>query len=159
MRKLVLAFLFLSVTVLPASARAGAILEASLGKGATVKPETQAQPINLMVAPGISLASIVKLQLGLAADLPDVENSKFDIGVRPMLTLSPPVLPLYARLILAVNNLTNSDLRTVAYGGAVGLSISLSGIGVFAEAGLLPRSKNEQIQWVVEGRAGVSLGF
>ncbi len=158
MRKLFFGLLAVLALSLPSPAEAGAFLEASLGKGAEVKPETKAQPINIMVAPGYSLA-ILKLQVGLAADLPDVENSKFDIGVRPMLTLSPPVVPLYARLILAVNNLTNKERRSLAYGGAVGLSVGLGGIGVFLEAGLLPRSLRDQFHWIIEGRGGVSIGF
>lgn len=142
----------------PGAAHAAGIIEGSLGKGAQVKPETQAQPINVMVAPGFAFP-LVRLQLGLVADLPDVKESKFDIGLRPMLTISPPILPLYARLILAANNLTHSELRSLAYGGAVGLSVSLVGIGIFAEAGLLPRNKDDQFLWVVEGRAGVSFEF
>jgi hypothetical protein len=158
MRKLSSALLF-AVTMLfvPVAAHA-AIVELSLGKGGRVKPDAAALPLNLMVAPGISFP-VVKLQVGLVADVPDIENSKWDIGVRPMLTIAPPVLPLYARLILAVNNITHSELRSVAYGGAVGLSISLAGVGVFAEAGLLPRNHNDSFQWVVEGRAGLSLDF
>jgi hypothetical protein len=163
MRKFFLALLSLaavSVAVaLPSAARADGIVEFSLGKGAEVTPDTNAQPLNLMVAPGISF-SILKLQLGLVADVPDVKNSKFDIGLRPMLTLSPPILPLYARLILAISNLTESGReRSIAYGGAVGLSFALAGIGIFGEAGLLPRSVNDQFRWVVEGRLGASLEF
>jgi hypothetical protein len=143
---------------LPRAASADAIIEASFGKGAEVTPDTNAQPLNLMVAPGISF-SIIKLQLGLVADIPDVGN--FDVGVRPMVTLSPPILPLYARLILAVNNLTEAGdtERSIAYGGAVGLSFGLAGISVFGEAGLLPRSVNDQFRWVVEGRLGVGFEF
>ena len=109
-----------------------------------------------MVAPGISFV-VVRLQLGLVADLPDVEQSKFDIGLRPMLTISPPILPLYGRIVFAVNNLLNDT--TVAYGAALGLSFGLAGVGVFAEAGLLPRSVNDTMTWVLEGRLGLSLGF
>jgi hypothetical protein len=167
MRKLSLASLASSIALAlivfaaaPRAAHADAIIEASLGKGGEVTPDTRQLPLNLMVAPGISFP-LVRLQLGLVADIPDVKNSKFDIGLRPMLTLSPPVLPLYARLILAVNNLTEAgeSKRTVAYGGAVGLSFSLAGLGIFAEAGLLPRSVNDQFRWVLEGRAGVAIEF
>ncbi len=155
MRKLLVASAFTLCLAGPASAHAMG-LEISLGKGAEVSPNQAAQPINLMVAPGISFV-IVRLQLGLVADLPDVKDSEFDIGLRPMLTISPPILPLYARLVFAVNNLLNDT--TVAYGGALGLSFGLGGIGVFAEAGLLPRSVNDRTSWVLEGRVGLSLGF
>jgi hypothetical protein len=158
MRKLLTALLLMVAVSVPLSAHAGWGVEGSLGKGAQVKPDTKAMPTNIMVAPGFGII-LLRLQLGLVANLGDVENSKFDIGLRPMLTISPPVLPLYARLILSVDNLTHDDYRTISYGGAVGLSISLAGFGIFAEAGLLPNNKDDQFRWVVEGRAGVSLGF
>ena len=133
-------------------------LEVSLGKGASVSPDTVAQPLNLMVAPGVQIA-VIRLQLGLVADVPDVKDSEFDIGLRPMLTIAPPILPLYGRLVFAFNNLLNDERRTVSYGAALGLSFSLAGVGIFAEAGVLPRSKNNVTSWVVEGRLGMSLGF
>ena len=157
MRKLLLAFVFVSSLAAPLAAHAGFGVEGSIGKGVALDP-VKAQPVNLMVAPGISLLWL-RLQAGLVADLPDVKDSDFDIGVRPMLTLSPPILPLYGRLVFAFNNLLDEDKRTVAYGGAVGLSFGLAGVGVFAEAGVLPRSLNSTTIWVIEGRAGVSLGF
>jgi hypothetical protein len=157
MRKLLVASAVVLYALTPASARAIG-LEASVGKGMAVSPEVAAQPTNLMVAPGIQFV-FVRLSLGVVADLPDVKESEFDLGLRPMLTISPPILPLYGRLVFAVNNLINSDRRTLAYGAALGLSFGLAGIGVFAEAGLLPRSQNNQTFWVLEGRLGVSLGF
>jgi hypothetical protein len=157
MRKLLVAACLALCLAAPASARAMGV-ELSMGKGLSVSPDTKAQPLNLMVAPGISFV-VVRLQLGLVADVPDVENSKFDIGLRPMVTISPPILPLYGRLVLAINNLIESERRTIAYGGAVGLSFGLAGVGVFAEAGVLPRSKDNVTSWVLEGRLGLSLGF
>jgi hypothetical protein len=155
MRKVLVASALVLCLAAPMSAQAMGV-EVSLGKGAEVSPDQAAQPLNVMVAPGISFV-IVRLQLGLVADLPDVEDSEFDIGLRPMLTISPPILPLYGRLVFAVNNLLNDT--TVAYGAALGLSFGLGGIGIFAEAGLLPRSINDRTSWVLEGRAGLSLGF
>ncbi|HXU81108.1 MAG TPA: hypothetical protein VN914_06910 [Polyangia bacterium] len=157
MRKLLVASSLALCLAAPASARAMG-LELSLGKGATVSPDTKAQPLNLMAAPGISFV-VVRLQLGLVADLPDVQNSKFDIGLRPMLTISPPILPLYGRVVFAVNNMIHGDRRSFTYGGALGLSFGLAGVGVFAEAGLLPRVKSGVTAWVIEGRLGLSLGF
>jgi hypothetical protein len=159
MRKLLFGLVFALFFVVPFSARAGFIVEGSLGKGLSVRPEVRAQPVNLMVAPGLTFVSMLRLQLGLVADLPDVEMSKFDLGVRPMLTVSPPLLPLYGRAVFAMNNLLNKESRTIAYGAALGFSLSLAGIGVFAEAGLLPRRYMERMQWVIEGRAGASIGF
>ena len=156
MRKLLVAFGLMVFLAAPKAAQAIGV-EASVGKGVAVDP-VKAQPVNVMVAPGVSLLWL-RLQLGVAADLPDVENSEFDLGLRPMLSLHPPLLPLYGRLVFAFNNLLDEDLRTVAYGGALGFEIALAGIGVFAEAGFLPRSLNGSMLWVIEGRAGVSLGF
>jgi hypothetical protein len=155
MRMLLVASTFLMLLAAPLSAHAGFGVEGSVGKGVALDP-TKAQPTNLMVAPGYGFL-FLRLQLGVAADLPDVEASKFDLGLRPMLTLSPPILPLYARLVLAWNNLFHDS--TVAYGGALGFGLSFAGIGVFAEAGVLPRDYQDKLQWVIEGRAGVSLGF
>jgi hypothetical protein len=157
MRKLLIASVFVSCLAAPLAAQAGFIVEGSVGKGVAVEPEVAAQPVNVMVAPGISILWL-RLQAGLVANLPDVEDSEFDIGIRPMLTLSPPILPLYGRLIFAFNNLTSDD-PTVAYGAALGLSFGLGPIGVFAEGGLLPSKIKDTTVWVIEGRAGVSLGF
>ena len=165
MRKLTSALLFtvaasFALAASPSDARADGVIEASLGKGWEVEPASQQQALNLMVAPGLSF-SIIKLQLGLVADIPDVEASNFDIGIRPMLTISPPVLPLYARAIFAVNHLTESgnSKRSWALGGAVGLSFGVAGISIFGEAGILPRSLNDEFHWIVEGRLGVGYEF
>jgi hypothetical protein len=155
MRKILVASTFALCLAGSASAHAMGV-EVSLGKGAAISPDTAAQPLNVMVAPGFSFA-ILRLQLGLVADVPDVKDSEFDIGLRPMLTISPPILPLYGRIVFAVNSLLNDV--TVAYGAALGLSFGLGGIGIFAEAGLLPRSVQDTFTWVLEGRLGVSLGF
>ena len=157
MRKLFVASALAVCLAAPASARAAGI-ELSMGKGLSVSPDTKAQPLNLMAAPGISFV-LVRLQLGLVANVPDVKDSKFDIGLRPMVTISPPLFPLYGRLIFAVNNWIKSENRTISYGGALGLSFGLAGVGVFAEAGLLPSNKNDVTTWVIEGRVGLSLGF
>lgn len=158
MRKLLSALVVCLCMSVPFAARAGIIVEGSLGKGGTVKPDKHWNPTNVMVAPGVTLlADILRLQLGLVGDVPDVQNSKFDLQLRPMLTVKPPILPLHVRAIFAVQSLIH-DVR-VAYGGAVGLNISLFGIGVFAEAGLLPTSINSEINWVIEGRVGASVAF
>ena len=158
MRKLLLAFVIVVSLAAPSAAHAIGV-EGSVGKGVAFDP-TKAQPTNLMLAPGISLLWL-RAQIGVVADLPDVKASKFDLGVRPMLSLHPPVLPLYGRVIFAFNNLLHEESRSFAYGGALGIEIVFASLGVFAEAGFLPRNpKGEQgFTWVLEGRAGVSLGF
>lgn len=163
MRKLLFG-LVLAVTMgAPLSARAGFIVEGSVGKGVSVKPEVNAQETSIMVAPGLTVLSMLRLQLGLLAELPDVQASNFDLELRPMITISPPILPLYGRVVFAFTDLLHSSERTFAYGAALGFSLSLAGIGVFAEAGLLPRNVevagDDKLYWVVEGRAGVSLAF
>ena len=153
---LVLCFLAL----VPAAAHAGWILEGSVGKGAVVSPSpVKATQANLMLAPGVGLLDdILRLEVGLVGDLPDLQASKFDLQVRPMVVVAPPVLPIYGRAILAVTNILHGK-TTVAYGAAGGFKFSLGPVGVFLEAGFLPRSIASRISWVIEGRAGVALFF
>lgn len=161
MRRLSLAAVVMALSLaVPTVARAGWIVEGSIGKGAKVSPSpVKAEQLNLMVSPGLTLFdSILRLQVGLLSELPDVEASKFNLEFRPMITISPPLLPIYARAVFGITNLLSGE-TTVAYGGAVGLSIGVGPIGVFAEAGFLPRSRMSQINWVIEGRLGVSVGF
>ena len=91
-----------------------------------------------------------------------------------MLSLVPPILPLYGRVIFVVNNLLKGKTE-IAYGAAVGARIGIPSIGivpamgVFAEVGALPRSRelrdattdttNSKFAWVVEGRVGAYLDF
>jgi len=92
-------------------------------------------------------------------DLGDVKNSKFDLQLRPMIGIYPPILPLYARAIFAFQNLLHSP-RHMAIGAAAGIKIGLPfiGLGVFAEAGVLPRFASTT-QMVVEGRLGAYWAF
>lgn len=160
MNKLLVAFALAGALLLPATARAGWIIEGSIGKGAKVSPEpVAATQSNFMLAPGITfIGDIVRLQVGLLNEIPDLKNSKYDLEVRPMLVVAPPILPVFARAIFAVTNLLN-DKTTVAYGAAGGLKFGIGPVGVFAEAGVLPRSIASQINWVVEGRIGANLTF
>jgi hypothetical protein len=150
------------LAVAPA-ARAGLILEGSLGKGVKVSPSpVKATMTNLMITPGVTLLDdILRLEVGLVGDLPDVSMSKFDLQVRPMVVVAPPILPIYGRAIFAVANVLhkNGTKTQFAYGAAAGLKFGLGPVGVFAEAGLLPRSIASQINWVIEGRLGVNFIF
>lgn len=147
------------VAVAPAMANAGLVVEGSVGKGAKVSPSpVAAEQTNIMIAPGVSILSLLRLQLGLVSDLPDLKDSKTDLELRPMLTLYPPILPLYGRVIFAVTNLLHGT-TTVAYGAAAGFKLGVGPVHVFAEAGLLPRSRASQINWVIEGRLGAGLSF
>lgn len=162
MRRWFQATLVLCVLAFAPAARAGWVLEGSLGKGAKVSPSpVQQTQTNIMITPGYAVLDMLRLELGFVADLPDVKNSKFDLQLRPMITIAPPLLPLYGRAIFAVTNLTEAGgaKRTIAYGAALGLQFGLGPVGVFAEAGMLPRSINSQINWVLEGRLGAILSF
>jgi hypothetical protein len=147
----------------PAAAHAGMILEGSVGKGVLVSPSpVKATQTNLMLTPGVTFVDdILRLELGVVGDLPDIKDSKFDLQLRPMVVVAPPILPIYGRAIFAVANVfhNNGSKTLFAYGAAAGLKFGLGPIGVFAEAGFLPRSVNSRINWVIEGRAGVSLFF
>lgn len=178
MRALLLAAV---LAVVPSAAHAGLVLEGSVGTGVQLSSEVSTPtgtlsgrtPLNLMVAPGWGFAGIVRLQLGLVGNLGDVQNSKFDLELRPMVTVQPPLFPLYLRAILAVQNLTgnNGDV-TVAYGGALGFRIGVLGAGAFIEAGVLPRNvkvltssgtgplaPKDRFLWFAEGRVGAYYDF
>jgi hypothetical protein len=153
------AALVLSLLCLAPVARAGFIIEGSVGKGAKVSPSpVKATQTNIMIAPGITFLSLLRLEVGLLNELPDVKDSKYNLEIRPMLVVAPPILPLYGRVIFAVTNLLNGP-TTVAYGAAGGLKIGVGPVGVFAEAGFLPRSRDSKINWVIEGRLGAYLSF
>ncbi|BDG07361.1 hypothetical protein [Anaeromyxobacter paludicola] len=162
----VLAAAALSLSAVPAAARASVTLEASVGKGWKVSPGSEVTPTNLMLTPGLGiLGDVVQAQLGLVANLSDVQRSSyqapsFDLELRPMLKIAPPLVPVYGKAILAVTNLTGSAGPTrVAYGAAAGVELKLPVVGLFLEAGALPRSVDGTFVWVVEGRAGASLSF
>jgi hypothetical protein len=97
--------------------------------------------------------------------------------LRPMLSVVPPIFPLYGRVIFVVNNLLEraGTKREIAYGAALGARIGLPSIGiipslgVFAEVGALPRKRDfvdgtslatsSKTAWVLEGRVGAYLDF
>jgi hypothetical protein len=92
-----------------------------------------------------------------------VKDSKFNLQFRPMVVVAPPILPIYGRAIFAITNVLKGK-TTIAYGAAAGLKFGLGPVGVFAEAGLLPRSVDDatgssKINWVIEGRLGANLTF
>jgi hypothetical protein len=147
----------------PSTAEAGVVFELSLGSGARIDPEPQERiPTNIMLATGFSFASMLRLELGLIGYLSDVQDSKFDMSLRPMIVVAPPLLPLYVRGIFAVNGLVEGP-TSVGWGAALGLSFGMFGIGGFIEAGYLPQdreveqadgSKKEIRETLVEGRIG-----
>lgn len=117
MKKLILSAAALALLLGPAAASAGVVVELSAGSGLRYDPSpAERTPTNLMIAPGVSVAGILKLELGLLGNLGDVKGSKFDLDLRPMIVVSPPFFPLYARGIFAVTNLTNGPQK-IQYGG------------------------------------------
>jgi hypothetical protein len=176
MRKFLVAVTLTTMILVPAAARAGFLLEASYGKGYQVSPTPRFwEQSNLELAPGFSVLSILRLQLGLVMDVPDGSAAnKTNLELRPMISLVPPILPLYGRVIFVVNNLLKGKTE-VAYGAAVGARIGTPSIGpvpamgVFAEVGALPRSRDlpnstntgteSKFAWVLEPRVGAYLNF
>lgn len=158
----------LAVLALPAAAHAGFVVEGSVGKGGQISPSpVKAEPTNIMIAPGYAIP-FLRFELGLVNSLGDVQMRQYDIELRPMIVIAPPIFPLYGRLIFAVTNLVHKPVE-YAYGGALGLKLGLGPIGVFAEAGVLPRvrkfedsttmTSESKFSTVIEGRLGAVLEF
>lgn len=157
MTKVFAALVASALLLAPLSARAGLMLEGSVGTGVTLSPDSGNRiPTNLMLTGGYSFP-MVKLELGVVGNLSDVENSEFDVDLRPMLVLSPPAFPLYGRVILGVTGLVEGP-TAFNWGGAVGFRIGAVGLGAFVEAGALSRkikvNTKEEDSWFAEGRLG-----
>jgi len=182
MRKFLAAATLTSLFLIPAAARADIVLEASVGQGYQVAPTPRGwERLNLEITPGyapsLPVLSWFRLQLGIVTDFPTKSGSKTDLQLRPMISIVPPVLPIYGRLIFGIANLMESGgaKREITYGAAVGVSVGLPsiavlpGFGVFAEVGALPRKRDypdstatgteSKLSWVAEGRAGAYLKF
>lgn len=155
MRKLLPLVIFVASLCIASRAQAGWVIEGSVGKGGRVNEPRGWEPTNVMAAPGYQVLGFLRLQLGIVGALGDVKNSKFDLQLRPMVGLYPPVLPIYARAIFVFEELVHHPVH-YAVGGAVGLKIGLPfiGVGVFAEGAALPRFVESKTQFVVEGRLG-----
>jgi hypothetical protein len=157
MKKLRVASVLFVLCLIPAPAMAGLVLEGSIGQGWPVDPSVR-QPINLMLSPGFTLlGEMLRLELGLVADLPTVENREFDLALRPMAVFKLPVLPIHFRAVVGVERMING--ARFSFGGAAGLSFSLAGIGLFAEAGVIPSVGDGVTLWLIEGRAGAYFCF
>ena len=185
MRKFLVAVTLSTLLFIPAAARAGFLVEASLGQGYQAAPTPREwERLNLNIAPGyapsLPVLSMFRLQLGIVTDFGNKAGTKTDLELRPMLSLVPPILPLYGRVIFVVSNLMEraGTKREIAYGAAVGARIGTPSIGlvpamgVFAEVGALPRSRDfaavdgagtvtsdSKTAWVLEGRVGAYLDF
>jgi hypothetical protein len=176
MRKFLVAATLSTMILIPAAARAGFLVEASLGKGYQASPSPKGwDQLNLEIAPGyassLPVLSMFRLQLGIVTDFADKSGSKSNLELRPMLSIVPPLLPIYGRVIVEVSNILGRDgvKREIAYGAALGVRIgtpsigAIPAMGIFAEVGALPRSRDfgteSKTAWVFEGRAGAYLDF
>ncbi len=162
LRGVAAAALFSLLAHLPQPAKAGPVLSASLGVGGQVAPDVHYQATNLLLAAGYGFAGIVRPELGMVGTLEQVRGGNvLNVGweLRPMVVLSAPLVPLYARLVFAAVDPFSRANRAWAYGGSLGVGFSFLGLGFFAEGGVLPRSVNHQMAWVTEGRLGASIGL
>jgi hypothetical protein len=182
MRKFLVAATLSTMILIPAAARAGFLVDASLGQGYQAAPTPREwERLNLEIAPGyapsLPVLSMFQLQLGIVTDFGDKAGTKTDMELRPMISVVPPILPLYGRVIFVVNNLLErgGTKREIAYGAAVGVRIGTPSIGfvpsmgVFAEVGALPGKRDfvdsttlatsSKTAWVIEGRVGAYLDF
>jgi hypothetical protein len=163
--RLALATLALGLVLQALPARAGGLVEASVGSGFRFSPSpVERIATNLMLTGGYAFTDMLKLELGVVGNLTDVKRSKFDVDLRPMVVVSPPLVPVYARGILGVTGLVEGPTR-LNYGGALGLSLGALGVGAFVEAGALSRrvkwasgagtGTTSKDIWIAEGRVGV----
>lgn len=169
MRKLLIVAGLTALMLIPAAARADWVVEGSLGKGYVVNKPRGWDQLNLMIAPGWAPISLVRVQLGFVTDFADKSGSKTDFQLRPMLTVCPPLLPIFGRAILAIQNLRGPGKTVYAYGVSGGVRFGLGPIGVFGEVGVLPSSRDvakedltgteSKFLWEIEGRAGAYLEF
>lgn len=154
MRHLLSAAALTAVFALPAVASAQSF-ELSLGSGIQFVDgfDNERLPTNIMATVGYGGLPIIEPQLGVLADLGDVEGSDFDLQVRPQVKVSVPVIPVYARVIFSIVNLLGDGDTEIFYGGGLGLELPLPLVSPFIEAAYLPTSL-EGVS-VFEARLGV----
>ncbi len=172
MRRITLGLLTLGLLASPAAARAGFLFEGSVGSGVRAGiGSAERIPTNVMATVGYGFAGMLKLELGALANLGDAKASfstggnKVDWDLRPMIVLSPPLLPFYIRGIAGVTSLKVKPAK-FTYGGALGVGFGLFGVGAFAEAGAMqhryeiavPGGTVGKDAWQLEGRLGFSIG-
>jgi len=147
--------------LLSAPARADLVnytVDFSVGVPWRTNPDVYRTPTNLMLTPGVLVVNWVSAELGLAQGF-----SQFGVparfGLRPMVGLYPPAIPVYAKLVIDVDNLNLAGglpvLTTV--GGAIGALLRLGPVRLFLEGDYLPQTVQGTNQHIVELRAGVGV--
>jgi hypothetical protein len=148
----------------PLAAQAGFVIEGSGGRAAQIAPEvdTQLGVTSFEVMPGYGLGEVLRAGIGIVFDAPE-DGRDLNMRLRPTLTLDPPILPLYGRIILGMTNLLGDGGVQWEYGGAIGVGGSVAGIGLFAEIAVLPeyiKAGGETTHiTLLEGRGGVMIAF
>ena len=145
---------------LPARADAGDLtLTMTAGTGWQASSPGGRIQTNLMLSPGIEmLGRLLRLDVGVIADLPDIEASRFDLQVRPSLVLELPVVPIYGRLSAGIANILHGPV-SVAFGPSVGLRIGIGKVSLLAEVGYIPLYRNSSLESIIEVRAGIAFGI
>lgn len=156
----IIQWLIFSVLLFSSSwAQAGYTLAASAGSGYQWGDSHGRLQTNIMLAPGVSfLQDYLRFEVGFVADLPDVKEADFNLQVRPMLVIAPPIIPLYVRLVAGVTQIVSGPTG-VAFGGALGTALRLGPLSLFAEAGYIPRAIHGDISSAIEGRLGGTFFF
>jgi len=148
---------------LPVSTRAGVadvFVDASVGVPWRMSPTISRMPTNVMLTPGILLVNWVSAEVGVVAGVAQF-GQPARWAVRPMVGLYPPMIPLYVKLVVDVNNLNLTGGLPVitTVGGALGLQFKVGPVRLLLEGDYLPEHVNGQNLNVVEGRAGLGYKF
>lgn len=154
MRKLALLAVAAALSAAPRPASAGFFVEGSLGVPWHTNPYVYREPTNVMVTPGFEILW-VSAELGVVANFSQYSQSS-TWGLRPMVGLRPPMLPLYGKLIFDVHDLSGGAVSSV--GGALGGGFEVLGLGVFIEGDYIPRKVGGENLSIWEVRLGVSFG-
>jgi hypothetical protein len=173
MKKLPLGLLALTLLASPIAARAGFLFEASVGSGVRAGiGSTERIPTNVMATLGYGFTDMLKLELGALANLGDAKasfsnsGSKLDFDLRPMIVISPPLMPVYLRAIAGITSLKVKPTK-FSYGAALGVGFGLFGVGAFGEVGAMQHRYEITVPsvgtvgkdgWQIEGRLGISIG-
>ncbi|HVP67057.1 MAG TPA: hypothetical protein VMT17_07320 [Anaeromyxobacteraceae bacterium] len=164
MRRWTLAVLVAALVASPAVARAGLVDVFVDFSGAVpwqMTPAISRLPTNVMITPGVLFVGWVSAELGIEASVAQFsEPARW--GIRPMVGVYPPFMPLYAKLVVDVGNLNLAGGLPVVttVGGALGLKFDVIGfIRVFVEGDYLPATVRGTNLNVVEARIGIGARF